>query len=51
MDLGEYLKIWIDFSEKNPPKLENTQADDTAPAEFLAGWFDALKDPLTRFDA
>ena len=39
MDLGEYLKIWVEFSEKNPPTLEDSQRDDTAPAQFAAGWY------------
>ena len=33
--LGQYQKIWVETSEKNPPKPR----DDTAPAQFAVGVF------------
>ena len=33
--LGQYQKIWVEASEKDPPKPR----DDTAPAQFAVGMF------------
>ena len=39
MFFGQYEKILVDAVEQNPPTLETSTRDNTAPAQFTAGWF------------
>ena len=39
MFFGQYEKILVDAVEQNPPTLETSTRDNTAPAQFTAGWY------------
>ena len=39
MFFGQYEKILVDAVEQNPPTLITSTRDNTAPAQFTAGWY------------
>ena len=42
MFFGQFEKIFVDANEQYPPALKGSQRDNTAPAQFSAGWYYGL---------
>ena len=39
MFFGQFEKVFVDANEQYPPALKGSQRDNTAPAQFTAGWY------------